>query len=179
MSRIADELYFAPGIPFSRVDWSGSHLPAQYQQRIEGFYLKPAMVLGRAKQHFPSGLLVVCAIDAVALIMTGSTAVSARIRAFCAKIPELSGDQTATMFCEHFRNGLVHEARVKRGSEFSGDIRGVAIADRGRLIVNPLLLAEAVSVLLRDYVVMLNRSPAEKNTFRNKLKRKFRDEIES
>jgi len=178
MSRIADELYFAPSIRFSELDWTGARLPTQFEQRIAGFYLKPAIALARANHAFAAGVLVVCAIDALALLMTGSNAVTARISAFCTKIPDLAVGQNAAVFCEDFRNGLVHEARVKNGSEFSVDIKSVAVSSHKRLIVNPLLLGETVARLLKDYVAMLQQNPAEKLAFRNKLKRKFQYELQ-
>src|SRR4051812_14418214 len=103
MSRIADELYFAPSVCFAELDWTGNRLPTQFHQRIAGFYLGPALNLARANHAFAAGVLVVCAIDALALVMTGSTAVTARITAFCSKIPDLAIGQNAAMFCEHFR----------------------------------------------------------------------------
>src|SRR5262245_48348878 len=142
MSRIADELYFAPGIRFVDLDFRGGHLPEQFSRRISGFYLEPSIALARARKDFASGVLAVCAIDALALVMTGTSSVSARIVGFCRRIPALASDRCATTFCEHFRNGLVHEARVKKGSEFSTDIEQVAALYGGRLVINPLLLSQ-------------------------------------
>ncbi len=179
MSRIADELYFAPNVRFADLDWTGARLPTQFQQRIAGFYLKPALALAGANHAFAAGVLVVCAIDALALLMTGSSAVTARITAFCTKIPDLAVGNNADMFCDHFRNGLVHEARVKKGSEFSVDIEHLAVASHGRLIVHPGLLAETVTDHLNDFVTGLYHDPAQKLAFRNKLKRKFRYELQN
>lgn len=178
MSRIADQLYFAPNVRFADLDWTGVRLPTQFYQRISGFYLKPAIALAQAKHAFASGVLVVCAIDALALLITGSSAVRSRITAFCMKIPDLATKRNADMFCEHFRNGLVHQARVKKGSEFDVDLRRVAISDRERLIVNPLFLAQSVTSLLDAYVDTLHRDPAMKRAFCKKLKRKFRYELQ-
>ncbi len=179
MSRIADQLYFAPNVRFADLDLTGKCLPTQFKQRIDGFYLKPALCLAKANHAFAAGVLVVCAIDALALIMTGSTGVTSRIKGFCTKIPELADDQIATTFCDHFRNGLVHEARVKDGSEFSVDIQRVAIATRGRLTVHPGLLAGSVRGLLNDFVKGLDRSPSDKHGFIKKLKRTFRYELQN
>src|SRR6266481_5371770 len=79
VSRIADQLYFAPNVRFADLDWTGVRLPTQFHQRMSGFYLKPAIVLAEAEHAFASGVLVVCAIDALALFTTGSSAVRARI----------------------------------------------------------------------------------------------------
>lgn len=95
----------------------------------------------------------------------------------CLKISDLSTDGTADIFYEDFRNGLVHNARIKNGSEFSVDINTLAIRDRGRLIVHPELLARAVGQLLEQYVESLYQNPKAQRTFRNKLKRQFRFEL--
>ena len=72
----------------------------------------------------------------------------------------------------------MHESRVKKGSEFSVDIRRVAVSHHDRLIVNPLFLAQSVADELKDYIETLHRDPVAKKAFRKKLKRKFRYELQ-
>lgn len=177
MSRIADQLYFAPGIRFADLDLTGNRLPDQFRQRISGFYLKPAMYLADKRHTFAAGVLVICAMDALALLVTGSNSVGGRIESLCKRIPGLDSDGRSEMFTEDFRNGLVHEARIKNGSEFSLDIDVVAEYRVRRLAVNPLFLAKAVSQLLDRYVSSLYQNRSAQLTFRNKLKRKFRFEL--
>jgi len=178
MSRIGDTLFLAPDVPFANLDLSGERLPTQLQQRIAGFYLRPAMDLAIAKHAFAAGLLVVCGMDALGLLMTGASDSQARFKGLCRKIPDLACDGNDELFCEHFRNGLVHEARVKKGSEFSLGIDSVAVPDRGRLIVHPLLLAKSVNSLLTEYIKDVYLDPEAKNALRKKLKRTFRYELE-
>jgi hypothetical protein len=142
---------------------------------MAGFYLKPAIVLAENHDAFAAGVLVVCAIDALALLSTGASA--CRITAFCKKIPDLAADDNARIFCESFRNGLVHQARVKNGSEFSTDNKRIAIRNDDRLIVNPKLLAQAVLKLLDEYVATLHCNLADKTAFCKWVKRKFRYEL--
>lgn len=118
-----------------------------------------------------------CAIDALALLIWGSNSVSGRIEAFCKRIPDLADDGNAEIFCKSFRHGLVHEARVKDGSEFSADINRIAIRHYDRLIVNPKLLAREVNTLLGDFVTELYQDPVAKISFVKKIKRKFRFEL--
>ncbi|MBE0540819.1 MAG: hypothetical protein IH623_05480 [Verrucomicrobia bacterium] len=178
MSRIAEKLYFAPDVRFADLDLRGNRLPTQFQQRISGFYLNPAIRLAKERHDFASGILAVCAIDALALFMTGSNG-NVRITAFCRKhIPDLAAERDAGMFCEHFRNGLLHEARVKSGSEFSLDIETIAVIQVGYLVVNPLLLLERVDEVLKEYVDFLYHNPQAKNGLAKKLKQTFRFELE-
>jgi hypothetical protein len=179
MSRIAEILYFAPGVRFSDLDLTGVRLPSQFRLRIHGFYLEPASSLARSGHVFAAGVLVVCALDALAQMKTGSTGVRERITAICRSIPDLAEHDNAAKFCEHFRNGLVHEARIKNGSEFSLEIRRVAVRHRDRLIVNPALLCSHTVRLLDDFVSTLHRDPRAKAGFCKKLKRTFRHELQN
>ncbi len=116
--------------------------------------------------------------DALALFMTGSNG-NDRIIGFAKKhIPELAAKKDAEMFCNHFRHGLVHEARVKRGSEFSTEINRIVDIRHNYLVVNPLLLAIRVKKVLEDYIVALYRDPNAKKALAKKLKRTFRFELE-
>jgi hypothetical protein len=73
MSRIAENLSFAPGITFADLDIiNGERLPTQFRQRMAGFYLNPAIDLAVDDHAFAAGVLVVCAIDALALLNAGS-----------------------------------------------------------------------------------------------------------
>ncbi len=177
MSRIRDELYFSPELRFADLDRTGKHLPSQLQKRIDGFYLNPAISLAKGGHAFASGVLVVCAMDALVLLMTGTSSSQARIMGFCLKIPELATADTPNLFCKHFRNGLVHSARVKEGSEFSLDIQHVAVSRNDRLIVNPLKLALSVQAVLSDYIARLKQDPAAKQALRKKLLRHFAYEL--
>jgi hypothetical protein len=180
MSRIRDQLWFAPEVKFADLDWSGTRLPTQFRLRIDGFYLKPAISLAEAGHAFGAGVLVVCALDALAPLITGTTGVRARITGLCRSIPGLDENDNAFIFFEHFRNGLVHEARVKNGSEFSLEITCIAQRRHDRLIVNPRLLSlHASRQILDGFVRSLNRDPDKKKAFCKKLKKTFRYEIQN
>lgn len=177
MSRLGDCLLFAPGIPFSSLDMKGGGLPNQFYRRIDGFYLQPAVELAQRRHDFASGLLTVCAADALAGFITGASGTRERMIAFFRHIPGLADQETAALFCEHFRNGLVHDARVKGGSEFSVDVQGVAQRQGERLAVNLCLLAESIRQVLRSYRDRLNRDPEELRSLRTRIRRRFAHEL--
>jgi hypothetical protein len=177
MSRLGDCLYFAPGVAFSSLDIRGGRLPDQFFQRIDGFYLQPAIELARNRHDFAAGLMAVCAADALAGFVTGASGTKERMVAFFRHIPGLDERETAELFCEHFRNGLVHDARVKGGSEFSVDIRGVAQRHGDRLAVNPLGLAEGVRRMLAEYRKRLYRDYTEMKSLRARIRRRFKVEL--
>jgi hypothetical protein len=164
--RIAEHLYFASNIRFSQVDLSGNALPEQFETRIRGFYLDPAISLAATGQAFASGALLVVTIDAIARLDGTKTQVGERIRDWCERrLPSLSTSDMRNHFNEDFRNGLVHEARVKNGSEFDLQERHAAIFAGGRLILNPGLLADEVSSGLTTFVATLQSDAAANQTF--------------
>ena len=109
--------------------------------------------------------------------MTNSTSVSGRITAFCQNIPELSEGDNAEIFCKSFRHGLVHNARVKDGNEFSYDINKIAVRSHDHLAVHPGLLADKVLKMLDLFVADLNRDPVKVKAFAKKIRRKFYFEL--
>jgi hypothetical protein len=177
MSRISDQLYFAPDLKFSGLDLTGTRLPTQLQRRIDGYYLGPALSLAKSKHAFAAGLLVVCAIDALEWFKGGGVGSLARITAFCRKIPDLETDDNAEIFCEDFRNGLVHQGLVKNGSEFSLDIKNIAERDGTRLSVNPERLALQVREMLNEYIKALYSDPSESRRLLQRVKRTFKFEL--
>jgi hypothetical protein len=177
MSRIGDELYFAPGIPFAAVDLQFGGLPNQFYQRIVGFYLNPAIKLAQARHDFAAGILAVCAADALGGFITGASGSTERIVGFIRAIPGLEDEGIARLFVDHFRNGLVHEARVKDGGEFSMEVPRVALRRGSSLAVNPRLLADSVHARLSEYRDRLNGNTDELKALKRKIRRRFATEL--
>jgi hypothetical protein len=144
MSSINGTLYFAPHVRFADLALASSKLADQFYERINGFYLEPAEVLAERRHDFAAGLLAVCAADVLGDFMTGA-ATNARIVGFFKRIDGLNGDGMAELFVDHFRNGLVHEGRIKKGGMFLiEDMNLVAVKHGASLAVNPVLLGRAV-----------------------------------
>ena len=119
--KIGESLYFAPEIKFSDLDLSGKNLPGQLDSRMRAYYLEPAKALAQNGHAFASGLLLVSCIDALSCLQSKPKA-SVR-RRFCSWIktglPSFGSAAIAERFYCEFRNGLVHEARIKKGGQFS------------------------------------------------------------
>jgi hypothetical protein len=177
MARIGDELYFAPGVPFSAVDLRHGGLPNQFYRRIAGFYLNPAVELAASRHDFAAGLLTVCAADALGGFMTGASGTTERIVGFFRAIRGLENEDVVRLFVDHFRHGLVHEARVKNGGEFSMEVPRVAERRGASLVVNPHLLADAVHARLTEYCARLNKETAELSALKRKIERRFSTEL--
>jgi len=175
--RIADILYFAPGIRFADLDLSGQRLPEQFDARMKGFYLEPAAGMVCGGHAFASGLLLVSCIDALARLQQ-STGVGDRFRTWVrAELQSFANPDIAHRFYDEFRNGLVHEARIKNGGQFSFDQPKTVDVVSGALSVNPRHLADEVSNALDRYVSRLKRETNTRNKLLERIKTDFEHEL--
>jgi hypothetical protein len=176
--RIAEELYFAPNIRFQQLDLTGAKLPDQFEARIRGFYLDPAISLAKKGHAFPSGVLLVVTIDAIARICSTKKGVRERIIDWCERnLPSLSTQDVRRCFYEDFRNGLVHEARVKNGSEFNLDEKHAASLRGSRLVVNPRVLADEIASSLAKFIATVKSDDTENQRFLRRMQSEFEYEL--
>ena len=175
--RISDVLYFAPGIPFKQVGLTGAELPGQFKCRMAGFYVEPAEQCAQHGYAFAAGVLLVSCIDALARLRFGD-GVGKRFRKFaCEELQSFSNDDLAERFYEEFRNGLVHEGRLKKGSQFSLDTRATVEQLNGILVVNPTHLGAEVQSALDAYVALAARDDAERRKLATALRQDLEDDF--
>jgi len=176
--RIGDFLYFAPEIKFSKVDLAGNSLPQQYEARIRGFYLSPARELAEAGHAFASGLVVVSCIDALSRLIYPRLDVGKRFQKWVReKLQSFRGEDIAKRFYYDFRNGLVHEAHIKNGGEFSLEQETTLVFEYNIMRVNPLCLLEEVDGALSRFVKLLVEHDTERKSFIEVLKDEFTHEL--
>lgn len=178
--RTGDYLYFAPKLTFSDVNLDGPELPNQLRERIFGFYIEPALGCAKRGNPFAAGLILVSCIDALArLPLPGAPNVSREtfVKFASENLPSLRTDDLALRFYQEIRCGLVHEARLKNGAQFSSDFGGVVDVVDDFLVVDPTHLAHEVSAALDRYVSCLESNPQERLALAEKLKREFAKEI--
>lgn len=169
--RIGDLLYFAPGIRFNQVDLHGPGLPQQFQQRIEGLYIRPVEECVACHHAFAAGLLLVSCIDALARLRFGN-GVEKRFTKFAREqLASFITDDLASRFYLEFRNGLVHEARLKEGGQFSLETSVTVEKVNGLLLINPRLLAREVQSALETYVTLLKADSSKLQALVNALQR--------
>lgn len=117
-------LFFAPGVRFKDLKVNDPHaLTDALAGRAEHWFFGPARNIV-ASSPFASGIVVVCFIDAAAEF-AGTKMVQWLCEAVpsCAeKDPRRDKKTVADSFEEDVRNGLVHHARLSRGTEFSLDL---------------------------------------------------------
>ena len=174
--RIVDFLYFAPGVKFDEVNLNGYSFPEQFGRRIDGFYIEPAEECVKRGYTFAAGALLVSCVDALARLRFGGP-VGKRFRKFVREeLHSFRDGQLAERFYEDFRNGLVHECRLKHGGQFSLETRMTVVQASGILIVNPGCLATEVRAALRLYLDTLNRDQGERARLANHLTRHSRNQ---
>jgi len=125
--QIGDVSYFAPNIPFEALDVSGDQLPDQILARFEGYYLQPADLCIQTDHAFAAGLLAVACIDAASHFAHGANRAKRLVgRDFKTyartRLSSFRKPNDAALLYDEYRNGLVHEARLKNGCQFSLNI---------------------------------------------------------
>ena len=159
--RIGDIVYFSPNRKFIDLKWDNKDdLVSAFTDRVKGFYLAPAQQLNDAEQAFASGVICVTTIDFLARIQTGEETVGQRIEkwlvdnlpVFAEPDPENQSRKLARRFYEEFRNGLVHEGRIKNGGQFSYDYTDLIKILGPVMIVNPRILLGGISRSFTRYM---------------------------
>lgn len=180
--KVGDHVYFAPKIRFAELDLDGARLPEQYRERIEGFYLSPAQRAAEAGDAFAAGLLTLTTVDAMSKLYFGPNRPNRKVRSdfqFFVRglLPSFVEPENAKILYEKFRNGLVHEARLKDGCQFElGSSR--TFENTGPTpIVNPALLIAEVRTGLNQLISELEGSQQFRSEFAKCLREEFAFEL--
>ena len=175
--RIEDQLYFAPNIRFADVDFGGAALPAQFRARMWGFYLAPAHACARGGHAFAAGALVLLCVDALARLQTSDPVVGRRFKKFVREhLPSFASEARADCLYDDFRNGLIHEGRIKSGAQFSLDTGETITSIDGIVLVNPGFLAHEVGGALDRYVDVLHADADARRRFLDAISRDHDDD---
>jgi hypothetical protein len=176
--KIGEFLYFAPGLAFADIDFSDSELPKSYKKRIEGFYLVPAAELASAGHGFASGLLVLCAIDALGNVEHPEKSVRDRFEAYCvSQISSFTDEKNAKLLYEAYRCGFVHEARAKDGAEITLESKSTLEYVPGGIRVNPDHLASEVAEALNKHMEEITNSEQKRLEFKRYIIKQFEVEL--
>lgn len=189
--RISDIIYFAPDIRIDQIDFNDREsLISALSLRIKEYYFRPVELLlanGNPSNAFSVGVLVVTAMDAIAYYSVkehiGNHSGSNRIAKLLIEINEFGfyssdRDKIANTFTAKFRNGLIHEGRIKAGNQFSFCYGSVFEKDEEFLIINPRLLFECVRQYFSDYTENLRLNNFAFSQFQSRVKIQFESEIQ-
>lgn len=171
-------LYFSSSHTFREIfeQENKDELIDAFNDRVDGFYLRPAKILNAEKYGFAAGLLCVAAIDLLATLSLGRHNFTSWT---CKNIDGLMGNSSANeRFYKNFRNGLVHEGRIKNGDQFSYTISGIDFDESQKImLVNPTYLLEQIKSGFNRYLDTLKRDNSEFDKFNRNLKDLFEKEI--
>jgi hypothetical protein len=171
-------LFFAPEIPFFSLDPNSEEIVDHFKARIEGYYLKPSEMLCR-RIPFAAGVLLVSCADALARYdprVPPEKKTNTDRYAWWIKnnLPSFQTNGLAKRFYQEFRCGLVHEARVKKGSAFTDADKGKTVWIEGDFIfVNPCYLLDELSGALVAFCRYLHDVPAARGWFQTELTADF------
>jgi hypothetical protein len=167
MVRVGEVLYFSPKFRFSDIDFRDYRTVIKaFRDRIEGFYLKPAGHLIQAGHAFAAGLVCAACIDSLSRLSLSEGGnirithwLERNIPAFKTRDPEHPTKTLADRFTDYFRNGLVHEGRIKSLGQFSSETQETVQVIGSAMVVNPGLLLHEVCRSFDEYCSLLDREP--------------------
>jgi hypothetical protein len=176
-----DTIYFSPSYKFKDIDWSdNAKLINAFKDRVFGFYLNPAETLNQKKEGFAAGLLCVATIDFLARISLGEKKKPGiRIKEWISEnIPDFKkNSRSPGIFYQFFRNGLVHEGRIKNGGQFTYEIPGTVYLEKEVMLINPGNLLKDIKTSVVDYLKILECDKEKFKKFKDQVKDDFKEEI--
>ncbi len=185
--RVGDIVYFSPKYKFSILNWDDKKILIDtFKDRVKGFYIEPAKKLNDNENGFAAGALCVTTIDFLARITIGLDNPGERIERWLRKcITEFNQsdpyDRSRTLarrFYKEFRNGLVHEGRIKNCGQFSGNCNKLIHMEKEIMVINPVLLLEAIKTSFEIYMGNVENNTSLFHQFRCALIRDFGDDVE-
>lgn len=186
--RVGDILYFSPKYKFSDLKWDDKiTLTDAFKDRVEGFYIEPTKKLNGDKNVFAVGVMCVSTIDFLARIKTCSGKVGKRfedwlrsnIKEFDRSDPDNPSRTLAYRFYDEFRNGPVHEGRIKNAGQFSYHFEEEIVkVEQEIMVINPYLLLNAIISSFDKYMHRVKNEEFAFHQLRCALIRDFEKDVE-
>jgi len=156
-----------------------------FKSRIEDFYIKPATQLVESNNFFAAGVLSVCTIDLIARYELASDKVGERfvswtnkyIKEFNLKDSNNPGKTFSDRFYSDFRNGLVHEGRIKGGSQFSDFFPDLITLEGKIMVINVRLLIDSISKSFDCFIKQISENTERYTLFKDTLLNDFKIDL--
>ena len=195
------ELYYSPSCKFEYLkrlidNKEERGLLKCFEERVEELYLKPAYVLIEEANNkksdnssmglvFSAGLICVSAIDFLGRFYFGCPKDEVECRFVGWLLKYMSPPFNALLakkFYKDFRNGLVHECRIKNGGEFSlneGETIREEVDDNGvrYLVANPEKLLKKLEDGFKNYLDDLRQDENMLSQLVECLKKDFKEDF--
>ena len=177
--RVENKLFFAPDIEFKDLRWDDlGFLVDVFAKRVEGFYFAPTEILLGNRQAFGAGVLCATIIDFLAAFSENTnTNVGQRyerwlkqnLGEFAQPNPDDKTVSLAKRFYDEFRNGLVHEGRIKNAGQFSFENESIISFESGAMIIDPRYLFSGIIQAYKTYLDSINQDEFSRQKFRSTL----------
>ena len=191
--RTQDGFYFSPQYTFMSLRFDDKEgLINAFCNRIEEFYIKPAIKLDGIFEAFASGALCVCVIDILARLEYGEEKkvgdrfekwvkvyLNSDFKDFGNEVKQFNKHMTLSyVLYKSFRNGLVHEGVIKQGFQFSYEnCERLYYMESEIVVINPRVLLSKVSDSLKVFVKKLKEDDTLFDKFSGQLKKDFNKDM--
>lgn len=178
--RINDFLYFSPNYKFEDIDLNDKELLIDaFEDRVKGFYLEPASILNAQKKAFATGILCVTLIDSLSRLHENQNNVGDRMAIWLINnIPEFNKD-LAKNFYKNFRNGLVHEGRIKNGCQFSCETNRLVHQEEEIVVINVDLLLKRIYYVFDLYITQLRNDHDKFRVLKKQIEGDFSKDLKN
>ena len=183
--KIDEILYFSPNYKYSELNWDDKEKMIEaFRDRVKGFYIQPAEQLNKDKKGFATGVLCITTIDFLAKFFYNNDAnrmkkwLKKNIKEFKEVDPNHINRTLADRFYDEFRNGLIHEGRIKNVGQFSYDFPGIIEVEEGVMIVNPDKLICKINTIFDNFIIKVKECESLFLQFNESLRKDFKKEIE-
>lgn len=173
-------MFFSKRLQFSDVTWTDeAQVVDALFDRIDSYFIVPARALAGAGDGFACGLISVCTIDFVAkYCFPNEKEVGVR---FCHwvddNLPEFRRGGFGRRLYDDFRNGLVHEGRIKEGSSFVLEGPNLVMEKQGFTVVHAARLLSAIEGAIQAWYKDVTNNTAHRSELVELVRLDFAKEI--
>lgn len=184
--RKGDAVYFAPDYTFSQLldTTDPIEIIGAYKDRISGFYLETAKSLMKSKAPstaFAAGIMCFAAIDAIARTELGLDKSGLRVKTWLHEnLPDFKNldDWGLRRVYDEFRCGLMHEARIKNGGQFTYEIKKAIEIKADLITINPERLLQQIETAFNRLITEVSKNKNDAEDFRDLIIEDFKIDIQ-
>ena len=188
--RIEEVIYFSPCHKMESLDFSNREMIIDaFAERIKAFYFNPIHLLNNQNNinfnentvgyAFAAGNILFALVDAIAKYSSLKKTVGERIKEWLELNINGVDASIAKKLYDNYRNGLIHEARVKNNGQFSYEISYSVFSVSGIMVVNPIIFLSEVEEAFSNFIVQLQTDDDLFKIFHQRLKADFEAEANS
>jgi len=148
---INNEIHFSPSILSSDLERiCDDELLAGYKDRLMEWYISAAELLNSTGHGFGAGVILLTLIDCLAKVFVDENSlVGTRFKQFVEFHMNLPRP-LANILYDNFRNGLVHEGRIKGNFSFSYRIGSICCKYGSTTAINPEILCKSLKSVTEE-----------------------------